>query len=197
MKKEAKWFYSRCVSLVLAELAKKPGTPIDIKTRTGLTKNNYVNIILKKLESKGIVKCLNPDEKIGKVFCINPASAGRVKKIFEEMKGKQEINPLPDLNWRAYGILLCKGFGKQIRIVFKEAYRLGNEMVFENDFKKRITIPVLQKEKLPKMATSDLHRAFNRLVELGLMKRKHSWPREYSLTENARKIIEFDSNVIQ
>jgi hypothetical protein len=197
MKKRVKWFSSRCVSLVLVELAKKPGTPMDIRVRTGMTKNNYANIILRKLESKGIVKCLNPEQKIGKIFCLEPKRKYRLEKIFKSKRLSQRINPPPDLNWSAYGILLCKSFGRQIRIVFKEAYKLGNEVDFENNTKRKITIPTLQKEKIPKIATSDIHRAFNKLVELGLMKRKPTWPREYAFTEDALKIIEFDSKVVQ
>jgi len=197
MKKEVNWLASRCIFLILVELAKKPGTPMDLRLRTSMTKNNYVNIILKRLGSEGIIKCLNPKEKIGKVFCIDPKSKYKLKQLFRKKGLNQRINPLPDLNWRAYGILLCKGFGRQIRIVFKEAYKLGNEIDFENNTKKKITIPPLQREKLPKMATSDVHRAFNKLIELGLVNRKLTWPREYVFTEDALKIIGFDSSVLQ
>jgi hypothetical protein len=197
MKKEAKWLSSRCIFLVLIELAKKPGTPMDIRIRTRMTKNNYVNIILKRLEKDRVVICLNPKGKIGKVFCINPESKDRIERLFKEAKISQKVNPLPNLNWEAYGTLLCKDLSKQIRTVFKEAYKHGNEIDFENKCKKKITIPALQKEKLPKMATSDIHRTFNRLVELGILKRRNSWPREYVFTEDAIKILDFDGSIIQ
>jgi hypothetical protein len=113
------------------------------------------------------------------------------------MQIEQKINPLPDLNWNAYGILFCRNLGRQIRLVFKEAYRLGNEMDFENNCKKKITIPALQEEKLPRMATSDVYRTFNRLIKLGLVKRKSLWPREYSFTKDALKIIAFDYKIVE
>lgn len=197
MKKELNWLASRCISFILVELAKKPGTPMDLRLRTGMIKNNYVNIILKRLESEGIIRCLDPNEKIGKVFCIDPKSKYRLEQLFRKKGLNQKINPLPELNWKAYGILLCKGFGRQIRIIFKEAYKLGNEIGFENNTKKKITIPTLQREKIPKMATSDVHRAFNKLIELGLVNRKLTWPREYVFTEDALKIIGFDNSVLQ
>ena len=170
---------------------------MDLRVRTHLTKNNYLNIILKRLESEGIVKCLNPKEKIGKVFCLEPKNKNRIEELFKKMKISQNINPLPDLNWNAYGILFCRNLGRQIRLVFKEAYKLGNEMDFENSCKKKITVPALQKEKLPKMATSDVYRAFNRLIELGLVKRKSLWPREYGFTKDALKIIAFDYKIVE
>lgn len=197
MKKEVKWLACRCSLLVLVELAKKPGTPMDLRERTHLSKNNYVNIILKRLEFEGIVKCLNPKEKIGKVFCLEPKSRDRVEGLFKKMKIKQRINPLPDLNWNAYGILFCRNLGRQIRLVFKEAYKLGNEMDFENNCKKKITVTALLEEKLPKMATSDVYRTFNRLIELGLMKSKSAWPREYGFTKDALKIIAFDYSIVE
>lgn len=197
MKNEVSWFSARCICSVLVELAKKPGTPMDLRVRTHMTKNNYVNIILKRLESEGIVKCLNPKEKIGKVFCVEPKNKYRLEKLFKKMKIKQKINLLPDLNWNAYGMLFCRNLGRQIRLVFKEAYKLGNEMDFENNRKKRINVPALQKEKLPKMATSDVHRAFNRLVKLGLMKRKPAWPKEYVFTKAALKIIAFENSIVE
>jgi hypothetical protein len=197
MKKEVNWLASRCISFILVELAKKPGTPMDLRLRTGMIKNNYVNIILKRLESEGIIRCLDPNEKIGKVFCIDPKSRYKLEQLFRKKGLNQKINPLPDLNWKAYGILICKRFGRQIRIVFKEAYKLGNEIDFENNTKRKITIPALQKERLPSIATSDIHRAFNKLVTLGLMKRKLTWPREYILTEDAIRMIGFDSSILQ
>lgn len=197
MKKEVNWLPSSRVTLVLVELAKKPLTPMQIRARTGMTKNNYVNIILKKLESHSIVKCLNPEEKIGKVFCINPKSTKEVERIFNKKHLNQKISYLPSLNWKAYGILICKNLGKQIQIVFKEAFKRGNEIDLENNCKNRITIPELQKERLSKIATSDIHRAFNKLVMLGMMERKPTWPREYIFTNDALKIIAFDESLVQ
>jgi len=186
MKKEVNWFSSRCVSLVLVELAKKPGTPMDLRLRTGMTKNNYVNIILKKLESEGIVKCLNPREKVGRVFCINPKSENRVKRLFQKKKIEQEIKALPNLNWRAYGRLLC-GYCTQLRTVFIKA----NELRLQG---REITICNLM-EKLPKMATGDVYRALYRFVKLGAMTLTDAKLKKFIITEEGLAVIKFAPDV--
>ena len=187
MKKEAGWIYSPRVISVLAELARKPLTPMQLRVNTCMTKNNYVNIILKKLEAEGIVKCMNPEEKIGRVFCINPQSRKMIEGIFRKRKIRQEITPLPKLNWTAYGRLSCR-YCRQLRKVLKKAYELkheGREMTLSN-----------LKKKLPGMATSNLYRALDRLIELRAMACKNTGPREFMITEEGLAIMEFDSVVI-
>ena len=183
MKKEAEWISSRCVSSVLAELAKKPLTPMQLRARTDMTKNNYVNIILRRLESEGIVLCLTPDSRIGKVFCINPESIDRVKKIFRKKKLDIGINSIPSLNWNCYGRLLCQ-YCTQLRTVFKKANELRQEG-------KEITVPNLNKMKLPKMATSDIHRALKRLIELKVMICDDAKPKRFIITEEGLSLIEY------
>lgn len=187
MKKGVNWLSSRCIFLVLIELAKKPGTPMDIRIRTGLTKNNYVNIILKRLESEGIVKCLNPEGKIGRVFCINPEGKKRVEQIFRKNKTKQEIKPLPNLNWTAYGRLSCK-YCRQLRMVFKKACELKQEG-------REVTVSSL-KEKLPGMATSNLYRALDGLVELRVMSCKDTSSRKFTVTEEGLRIVNFQPDTL-
>lgn len=187
MKNRADWLLSRCVSLVLVELAKKPGTPMDIRARTGLTKNNYVNIILKRLEGKGIVKCLNPEERIGKVLCINPATSKKVENIFTKSKISQNMTPLPKLNWEAYGRLLCR-YCTQLRTIFYKSNELRKAG-------KEITVFNL-KENLPKMATGDIYRALNRLIGLGIMVREDSMPKKFIITKEGFAIIHFDPQIL-
>ena len=187
MKKGVNWLSSRCVVSVLTELARKPLTPMQLRARTKLTKNNYVNIILNKLEAEGIVKCLNPEEKIGRVFCINPESKKRVEQIFRKNKTKQEINPLPNLNWTAYGRLLCK-YCRQLRMVFKRACELKQAG-------RDITVSSL-KEKLPGMATSNLYRALDGLAELGVVSCKDTSSRKFIITEEGLAIVNFQPDVL-
>lgn len=183
MKKEAGWLSSRCVLSVLLELANKPLTPMLLRTRTGMTKNNYVNIILRKLEAEDIAMCLTPDSRIGKVFCINPKGIDRVKKIFRKKKLYAHINSIPDLNWEAYGILLCQ-YCTQLRTVFKKANELRQEG-------RELTVPNLNKMKLPKMATSDIHRALKRLIELQLMICDDAKPKRFIVTKEGLSLIEY------
>ena len=187
MKKEASWLYSKCAISVLVELARKPCTPMQLRVRTRMTKNNYANIILKRFETEGIVKCLNPDEKIGRVFCIRSESAKRVEKIFEEKGIKQKVNPLPSLIWIAYGRLLCKCC-TQLRAVFKKA----NELRLEG---RRITVLNLR-EKLPKMAVGDIYRALYRLVKLQVISCKAKRPKRFIITQDGLDIIEFEPDIL-
>jgi hypothetical protein len=187
MKKEVEYVPSRCVFLVLVELAKKPGTPMDLRLRTGMTKNNYANIILKNLSEERIATCLNPKDKIGRVFCINPKSENRVKEIFKKKKIEQEIKPLPNLNWRAYGRLLC-GYCTQLKIVFIKA----NELRLQG---REITISNLM-EKLPKMATGDVYRALYRLVELRVMALQDAKLKKFIITEEGLAILKFSPIIL-
>ena len=182
MKKEAGWLSSRCVLSVLFELANKPLTPMLLRTRTGMTKNNYVNIILRKLEAEDIAMCLTPDSRIGKVFCINPKGINRVKKIFRKKKLDAHINSIPDLNWKAYGRLLCQ-YCTQLRTVFKKANELRQEG-------REITVFNL-KETLLKMAPGDIYRALKRLIELKVMICDDAKPKRFIITNNGLLLIEY------
>lgn len=178
--KEVNWLSSRCVSLVLRELAKKPLTPMQLRVKTGLTKNNYANIILKKLELMGIAKCLNPKDKVGRVFCIKPESAKRIEIIFRRKGIEQKVNTLPDSNWPAYGRFLCQ-YCKRLRAVFKKANELrqeGRDMTIFN-----------LKEKLPGIATSDIYRALEKLGKLKVMRIINAKPKRFSITKEGLSII--------
>jgi len=180
MKKEANWLSSRCVSLVLRELAKKPLTPMQLRANTCLMKNNYANIILKKLELMGIAKCLNPGDKIGRVFCINQSSAKRIERILRNKGIEQKVNLLPSPAWEAYGRLLCH-YCKRLRAVFKKANELRQEGRDMTIFK--------LKEKLPGIATSDIYRALEKLDKLKVMRIIDTKPKRFSITKEGFLII--------
>ena len=187
MKKEVEWLSSRCVSAVLIELARRPLTPMQLRIKTGMTKNNYVNIILKRLESEDIVKCLNKKAKIGMIYCINPTSASKVENILLEKGVKQEVLSLPDLNWNAYGKLMC-GHCRQLKMVFRKVNELRKEG--------RDIIVFNLKEKLPAMATSDVYRALNRLIELGMIIREDTIPKRFRITQEGMAMLEFEPGII-
>lgn len=187
MKKGVNWLSSRCVSLVLAELAKKPLTPMQLRVKTGLTKNNYANIILKKLESMGIVKCLNPGDKIGKVFCINPTSAKRIERIFRKKGIEQKVNVLSNVVWSAYGRLLCP-YCTQLRAVFKKANELkqeGRDMTIFN-----------LKGRLPGIATGDIYRALRKLDELKVMRIINTEPKRFTVTKEGLSMIKLYPEIL-
>jgi hypothetical protein len=107
MGKEVSWLYAPCIVSVLKYLVIMPRTPMQLRMLAKI-KGNYANLILKRLEKEGIVKCLTPKEKIGKVFCINPPSNQLVEKVLSESGYNLKARYLPDLNWKAYGKLSCK-----------------------------------------------------------------------------------------
>jgi len=181
MKKRVNWISSRCVSLVLIELAKNPLTPMQLRVKTGLTKNNYANIILKKLESMGIAKCLNPHDKIGRVFCINPTSAKRIEMIFRKQGIEQKVNTFLNPAWPAYGRLMCP-YCTQLRAVLKKANELrqeGRDMTIFN-----------LKVRLSRIATGDIYRALRKLEELKVMRIINAEPKRFTITKDGLSMIE-------
>ena len=126
--------------------------------------------------------CLTPDSRIGKVFCINTESIGRVKRIFRKKRLDIGINAIPNLNWNCYGKLLCQ-YCTQLRTVFKKANELRQEG-------KEITVPNLNKMKLPKMATSDIYRTLNRLMELKVIICDDAKPKRFIVTKEGLLLIE-------
>jgi hypothetical protein len=187
MKKEVGWISSRCISSVLAELAKKPLTPTQLRIRTGLTKNNYVNIILKSLESEKIIECLNPDDRIGRVFSISPIYTKTVVSMLRKKGINQKIKPLPQINWSAYGRLQCS-YCTQLRKVFGKA----NQLRLEG----RMITPRTIMEKLPAMATSDIYRALNKLAQLNLLVKPNETPKRFILSSIGLEIIELEPDIL-
>jgi len=177
------WLAASRVVSILAELAKGPLTPEQVRIRTGMTQCHYTNAILRRLKVEGLVECLNPDDKTGRVFCIRPESTRRVQRILKSAGIVQPILPLPALNWTAYGRLLC-GYCSQIRMVFLKANELAKEG-------KAISMPGLR-ERVPGMATSDIYRTLTKLVRHQLLKKKSGRPMTYELTKGGREILAFE-----
>jgi hypothetical protein len=186
MKNGVNWIGSKCVASVLIALSEKPLTPMQLRVRTGMTKNNYVNIILARLEAGKIVKCLNPKERIGKLFCINPVYA-MVGNVLGDKGFDQKTKPLPNLNWAAYGRLQCPNC-TQLRNVFAKA----NQLRLEG----RFITPYTIMERLPDMATSDVHRALKRLTHLNLLVECKEESKRFLFSSDGLKIIEFDPEIL-
>ena len=58
----------------------KPKTPTIIKEETGIKVSN-VSDVLRAMERKHIVKCLNPKEKLGRLYDLTPLGKGLRKEI--------------------------------------------------------------------------------------------------------------------
>lgn len=189
MKKEATWLYAPCPSLILKYLAIKPRSLMELRKITRIPWN-YVNILIKKLESKGFVKCLTPKERIGKIYCINPETKDLVERILKESGHNPQVNLLLKLNWKAYGRLNC-GTCKQIRKVFYKAVSFRNRGII-------ITEPNLEsglkdKNEVLQIDRSDIYRALRQIKKLGLIVpvKKKRRPLEYEITQEALDLLVF------
>ncbi len=49
-----------------------PETPTDIAKKSGYSLNN-TSRVLSEFKKKGLIKCLNPKEKTGRLYVLNPA----------------------------------------------------------------------------------------------------------------------------
>jgi DNA-binding PadR family transcriptional regulator len=177
-----KWFIARRVISILVELAACPLTPEQIRSKTCMTQSHYLNTILRKLTAEGLVKCLNPQDRIGKTYSIHPAGRRRVRRLFRKAGIAQKIIPVPEINWNAYGKLSC-GYCRQFWIVFEKM----NELAEEN---RMITAPRLR-ERLPGMSISDIYRASKKLVSFGLIARVSSDPVHFRITHEGKAILAF------
>ena len=171
---------------VLAELATRPLTPEQVGVRTGMAKWYYASKVLKRLKRQKLVACLNPDDKIGRVYCIAPLKKRTVTRILRKAGIMRRMVALPSLNWTAYGRLQC-GYCTQITAVFAMAERLMKEG-------KTVTMASLR-ARLPGMATNDVLRTLRKLVRCGLLRKQHTIPRTYVITKAGRAILAFDAGM--
>jgi len=76
---------------ILIALVGKKLTPTKISELTDLHKSN-VSRSLKALEEKGLVQCLTPDEKVGRLFVLSDIGIEVVNEIKKEKKALEEPN---------------------------------------------------------------------------------------------------------
>lgn len=174
------WLYARRVIPILVELAKHPLTPEILRLRTGMRDNHYVNFLLRRLQFEGLVECLNPHDRVGRMFCIRQESKAKVQHLFRRVGVKQDAVKLPTLNWTAYGKLMC-GYCKQIRMVFLKADELKTEG-------RKITMQAVR-ARLPKVATQDIFRALGQLVKLGVLTRRDRKPITFEMADDGERIL--------
>lgn len=189
MRKEVCWLYAPCVVLVLKYLVIKPRTPMQLRMLSHIP-GNYVNRILKKLESGRIVKCLTPGEKIGKVFCVNPEAKNLVEKALKESGYNLRVSLLPKLNWKAYGRLSCE-MCSQLRIVFNKSLILNSrgEAITESNLEKELK----NNDSILLIDRSDIYRALKQLRKLELLtyRKNKGYPIEFHIPDDALLLAKF------
>lgn len=171
---------------VLAELAARPLTPEQIGIRTGMAKWYYASKVLKRLKKEKLVACLNPNDKIGRVYGIVLSKRRTVARILRKAGIIRRVAVLPPLNWTAYGRLQC-GYCTQIAAVFAMTERLIREG-------KSVSMASLR-ARLPGMATNDVLRTLRKLVKCGLLVQERTSPRTYKITGAGQAILAFNAVV--
>lgn len=119
----------------------KSKIPTELAQETG-TKWWHVSRILKRLEKRGLVRCLNPKARVGKLFGIT--EIGReIRRILQEEKGEFYFyNEPSDLDYKLYGEIIAgirkKAFIKAMDGIWRTRGDIRKRAV---DFNKNIWRP--------------------------------------------------------
>jgi predicted transcriptional regulator len=101
------------------EVMSKSKTPAELRREIGLKKIKSISSTLKELVSLGLIYCLNPRAKIGRLYGLTKKGIGARKKF----SFKDYCQP-HDLDWNSYSYVVC---GKQRRAILK-AMNVGMPM---------------------------------------------------------------------
>ena len=81
--------------LLLSHLFKTEATPTELATRQDIHKS-HVSRTLKDLVEAGLIECLNPGSRMGKVFGLTDSGREVASKIVEKRKQKAELESIKD-----------------------------------------------------------------------------------------------------
>lgn len=98
------------------EVMSKPKIPAEIREQTGLKRNNNISSTLKELLNLGLICCLNPRIKVGKLYGLTVRGKRQRKKLLLEKRLTFSYVQPPDVNWQFYGWIVC---GKQRKAILK------------------------------------------------------------------------------
>jgi predicted transcriptional regulator len=93
----------------------KPKIPAEIREQVGLNRGNNISSTLKILTNFGLLKCLTPKARVGKLYGLTEKGIRQRKWLLKE-KGIPHRYVKPRLNWNLYGWVVC---GKQKRAILK------------------------------------------------------------------------------
>jgi len=82
MEKDYSWVVRGKQRKKIIKVMNKPKIPTEIKENTKLSLNN-VSDILREFRKKKIAKCLNPKEKMGRLYKLTPKGM-RIKEMVEK-----------------------------------------------------------------------------------------------------------------
>lgn len=98
------------------EVMSKPKIPAEIREQTGLKRNNNISSTLKELLDLGLICCLNPRIKVGKMYGLTVRGKRQRKKLLNEKGTTYSYIQPSDMNWDLYGWVIC---GKQRKAILK------------------------------------------------------------------------------
>lgn len=82
MEEEYSWIIKGKQRKKIIKSMNKPKIPTQIKEETKLSLNN-VSDVLREFRKKKIVKCLNPEEKTGRLYKLTPKGM-RIREMLED-----------------------------------------------------------------------------------------------------------------
>lgn len=98
------------------EVMSKPKIPAEIREQTGLKRNNNISSTLKELTDLGLIYCLNPRIRVGKLYGLTIKGKRQRKKLLNEKDTTYSYVQPSDINWDLYGWIAC---GKQRKAILK------------------------------------------------------------------------------
>lgn len=101
---------------VVLEVMSKPKIPAEIREQTGLKRNNNISSTLKELLDLGLIYCLNPRTRVGKLYGLTIRGKRQRKKLLNEKGTTYSYIQPSDMNWDLYGWIAC---GKQRKAILK------------------------------------------------------------------------------
>ena len=82
MEKDYSWVIRGKQKKKIIKVMNKPKIPTQIKEETHLSLNN-VSDVLREFRKKKIVKCLNPEDKTGRLYKLTPKGM-KIRELMEE-----------------------------------------------------------------------------------------------------------------
>ena len=98
------------------EIQSKPKIPAEIRDQMGLKKNNNIVSTLKKLFKLHLIRCLNPDSRIGKLYGLTKRGQQLRCQLLTARNIPYYYTEPADIDWKLYGWVCC---GRQRKAILK------------------------------------------------------------------------------
>jgi hypothetical protein len=118
------------------EVMSKPKIPAEIRNQIGLKRTNNLSAAIKELVNAGLIHCLNPSARVGRLYGLTKKGISTRKKL-----GFKEYCQPHDIDWDLYGYIVS---GRQRRTIMKamsENIPMTSRLIREraNEYNSRIS----------------------------------------------------------